>query len=113
MMKLKELEQVINKALDERGVENIPWKDIEMDRFTKLMFEGNQVKAYVYHLYFDTGVSVSFMLEDGYLKIDACRWNDMNEIKNVAKMYVTDTGDRLSHLVARYLWKNLNINMTK
>jgi len=113
MMKLKELEQVINKALDERGVENIPWKDIEMDRFTKLMFEGNQVKAYVYHMYFDTGVSVSFMLEDGYLKIDACRWNDMNEIKNVAKMYVTDTGDRLSHLVARYLWKNLNINMTK
>ncbi len=114
MMKLKELENAVNEALDRIGTVNVPFSDIEtLDDIMKAMIDMGQVTPYIYHMYFDTGISISFMLKYGNLFIDVCRWDSMDELKQHAKNYYVGAKIADSHKVADAICEFLNINITK
>lgn len=114
IMKLKELEKAMNEAMDRLDTANVPIRDIDtLDDIQKAMLTSYQVKPYVYHMYFDTGMSVSFMMYSGWLAIDVCRWNNFDTFKQSAKEYYTGTGNRDELKVADAICKYLNLNITK
>jgi len=114
MMKLKELEKAMNEAMDRLDTANVPIRDIDtLDDIQKVMLTSYQVMPYVYHMYFDTGMSVSFMMYAGRLAIDVCRWDNIDELKQHAKNYYTGANIANSHKVADAICKYLNLNITK
>lgn len=115
IMKLKELEKAMNEAMDRLDTANVPIRDIDtLDDIQKAMLTSFQVMPYVYHMYFDTGMSVSFMMYSGWLAIDACRWDNFDTFKDAAKKYYLGVeNDHIDHVVANSICKFLNLNITK
>lgn len=109
IMKLKEIQQKVNQAMESKGLENAPYEDMEELKDIEYW----RTWPYIYHMFFDTYMSVSFALTTGGVIIDVARWPDENEFKRLAKDYYTGTSNRLSHVLASRIQKHLGIEITK
>lgn len=110
IMKLKEIEEKVNKAMETKGIEYAPYDDMEE---LKTIYPGYRDWPYIYHMYFDTYMSVSFALSYGGVVIDMDRWKDNNVFVKYAEDYCTGANLQETHKIASGIQKHLGIELTR